>query len=170
VDLGESLVGAYLRHVQGCQVVVYNSFLTGQQGEIDVVGLHRSETGTREAWLCEVTTHIGGMLIVRKGRDATEEVLREKLGRLREFAALTFPDERHHFQWWSPYVPKGKVTAVFEAMAAQDPDFEPVLNEAYTARIQALTDVAGRNSSTTGEPAFRLLQMLTRLRGQPLQL
>jgi hypothetical protein len=62
-DLGESLVGAYLRHVEKCQVVVYNSFFTDQQGEVDVVGLRG-----HEAIVCEVTTHIKGMQLVAPGK------------------------------------------------------------------------------------------------------
>lgn len=60
MDIGESIVGAYMRYIRECEVVVYNTFLRGQQGELDVVAL---KTGVpRRVWLCEVTTHIGGML------------------------------------------------------------------------------------------------------------
>jgi hypothetical protein len=45
LDLGESLVGAHLRHVEGCSIVIYNSFFADQQGEVDVVGVKPGEPG-----------------------------------------------------------------------------------------------------------------------------
>jgi len=84
MDIGESLVGAYLRHIGGCEVVTYNSFFADRQGEIGI------KTGDpRTVWLCEVTTHIGGMLIPPRGDRGPEDVIRDKLGRLHAFAEAT---------------------------------------------------------------------------------
>jgi hypothetical protein len=55
-DIGESLVGSYLRHIERCDVVVYNNYFRDQQREVDVVGIRR--LAPREVILCEVTTHI----------------------------------------------------------------------------------------------------------------
>jgi hypothetical protein len=63
---------------------------------------------TRRALLCEVTTHLGGLLILRRGREATAEVVREKVESMRDFAELTFPDFEHRFEWWSPRVAEGR--------------------------------------------------------------
>ena len=52
-DIGENLVGSYLRYVEGCEFVVYNTQYTGVQGEIDVVGMKLSGD-RREVWFCEV--------------------------------------------------------------------------------------------------------------------
>jgi len=80
-DLGESLVGAYMRHIEGCTIVLYNSFFADQQGEVDVVAVKpQAVGGSRLVYLCEVTTHIGG-----KAR-ATIAKVPAKLKRLREFA------------------------------------------------------------------------------------
>jgi hypothetical protein len=167
VDIGESLVGAYLRHIGGCQVVVFNSFFADRQGEVDVIGIQLGNP--RTVWLCEVTTHIGGMLIIRKGKNATEEVIRDKLGRLRTFAEMTFPGDRYRYEWWSPRVSKGALTSSLGRLereyAAAGDDLRFVINEDYTERIRALAQHASKNSSTTNEPAYRLLQVLSRLRG-----
>jgi hypothetical protein len=171
-DIGESLVGAYLRHVVGCDVVVYNSFFADRQGEVDVVGLKQGEP--RIVWLCEVTTHIGGMLIVRNRQDASEQVITDKLDRLRHFAQTTFPGDQYRYEWWSPRVPLGKLTdrmQVFEeAWQADGRDLRFIINETYTERIRQLVESAKSNSSTTNEPAYRMLQVLTRLRGGDLTL
>jgi hypothetical protein len=172
VDIGESLVGAYLRHIVGCQVVTYNSYFTDRQGEVDVVGLRHGEP--RTVWLCEVTTHTGGMFIVRNGKDVTAQVISEKLKRLHAFAELTFPGDHHRYEWWSPRVPVGKVTTVMASMEVEwgelGRELEFVINEAYTARLRELAHDAGNNSSTTNEPAYRMLQVLSRLRGGRFQL
>ncbi len=164
-DIGESLVGAYMRYVEGCPIVLYNSFLTNQQGEVDVVAVKPAHPGTpRVVHLCEVTTHIGGF--------NTRTVLRvdDKLARLREFAQATFPDEQHRFQWWSPVVAKGTTTTRFEELchvwADEGRSLEFVINEEYTRRIDALVQHARCNPSATSEPAYRMLQILTALRGE----
>jgi Holliday junction resolvase-like predicted endonuclease len=168
-DIGESLVGAYLRHVEKCSIVTYNNFFAERQGEIDVVGIKPALPGQRRiAYICEVTTHTGGMARVR-GKLATRDVMLAKLARLRDFAAETFPDEEHRYQWWSPYVAEGAFTRFFaeleEEWERQERSLEFVVNAKYTARIDELIDNARNNSSTTSEPAYRLLQILTRLRG-----
>lgn len=172
MDIGESLVGAYLRHIGGCKVVTYNSFFADRQGEVDVVGI---ETGApRTVWLCEVTTHIEGMQLGRRGNRTAEDILREKLERLNAFAEATFPEEHHRYEWWSPKVRVGKLTEVMHAIEAEwknaGRSLQFVTNEDYTARIRELAVHAKQNPSTTNEPAYRMLQMLTRLRGAKFDL
>ena len=58
-DIGESLVGAYLRYVENCEFVLFNTFLPGEQGEIDVIGIRLGKP--RDIYVAEVTTHIEGM-------------------------------------------------------------------------------------------------------------
>ena len=62
-DVGEYLVGAYLKLIRGCDFVDYNVRPPGggMEGlkELDVVGIHFE---SRTAYLCEVTTHIRGLL------------------------------------------------------------------------------------------------------------
>jgi hypothetical protein len=174
-DLGESLVGAYLRHVVGCEVVIYNSFFRGEHGEVDVVGVQSQGPGEKRlVYLCEVTTHIRGMEIVRNGKNDTVAKVIEKLDRLRKFADLTFPDEEYRYQWWSPYVPRGRLTTFFDERVAEfslrGEELEFVINRDYTDRVQALLNHAKSNTATTSEPAYRMLQILTHLRGGKLQL
>ncbi len=164
-DIGESLVGAYMRHVEQCSIVLYNSFFADQQGEVDVVAVAPGTPGEpRIVYLCEVTTHIRGMARLTVGR------IPGKLARLREFAELTFPDEEHRFQWWSPYVATGAHTRLFEKLqnewAAEDRSLEFIINDAYTERMTELVEKAKSNPSATNEPAFRTLQILTHLRGE----
>jgi hypothetical protein len=154
-----------MRYVEKCSIVLYNSFLNDQQGEVDVAAVKAGQPGDRRVvYLCEVTTHTAGMAT------KTVERIPDKLARLRQFAEVTFPDELHRFQWWSPYVPKGTTTERFDRLAdtwkTEGRWLEFVTNEEYTRRISALLDYARKNPSATSEPAFRMLQILTRLRGE----
>lgn len=168
-DIGESLVGAYMRYIEGCPIVLYNSFLADQQGEVDVVAVKPQEPGrVREVFLCEVTTHIQGF------NTKTTLRLRDKLARLREFASVTFPDEQHRYQWWSPVVAKGATTVMFDELCSEwrtkGRSLEFIVNEEYTRRTAVLIEYARQNPSATSEPAYRMLQILTRLRGEKPQL
>ena len=101
--------------------------------------------------------------------DRTLTKLDEKLRRARTFATTMFPEDRHYYEVWSPVVPVGKMTAQFTEMERRYNDdaldLHFVINDEYTARVQRLVDHAGRNSAATSEPAYRLLQVLTRLKG-----
>jgi hypothetical protein len=73
-----------------------------------------------------------------------------------------------------PGVALGKLTDVMHAIEAEWRDtgrsLEFVINEDYTTRIRELAAHARRNPSTTNEPANRMLQVLTRLRGGKFEL
>ena len=61
-EMGEYVVGAYLKMVEVCDVVDYNvrppgGGIGGLSG-FDVIGLRFSDS---TAIMCEVTTHIGGL-------------------------------------------------------------------------------------------------------------
>lgn len=166
-DIGESLVGAYLRYVENCEFVLFNTFLPGEQGEIDVIGI-RLGTPQRDIYFAEVTTHIQGMTY--GGNKSTVEKVRSKLERAQKFAQDRFPGDRHHYEVWSPRVPVGAMTAEFGAMSktfeARGARLTFVMNEQYGNRVQALIDVAKQNSKATSDPAFRLLQVLARVKSR----
>ena len=50
MDVGESLVGAYMRQVRGCHTVAFNTLLPQGQGELDVVGVANAQAGSRCGW------------------------------------------------------------------------------------------------------------------------
>ncbi len=163
-DIGESLVGSYLRYVRGCEFVLFNTFLPGEQGEIDVIAIR---LGTpRDIYFAEVTTHIEGMTY--GGNKKTVEKVADKLVRAQRFAKEKFPDDQHHFEVWSPRVPVGAMTSAFATMSSE---FEKrgdhlrfVMNRAYGDAVQELINVAKGNSEATSDPAFRLLQVLARVK------
>jgi len=159
-NVGEYVVGAYLKVINGCNFVDYNvrppgGGLEGLQ-ELDVVGL---DFERKVAYLCEVTTHIRGLLY-RNNRTTVARV-RTKHERQRQYAErylAGFPTRR--FMFWSPVVPRGYVT---DGLAAIE-GLELVINEAYAQCIDELRREAGELTNDIGNPFFRALQILEHLR------
>jgi hypothetical protein len=58
-DMGENLVGAYMRQVRGCRTVAFNTFLPWGQGEIDVIGVKSGEPV--QVWLAGVAVHLDSL-------------------------------------------------------------------------------------------------------------
>ena len=159
-EMGEYVVGAYLKLEEGCDFVDYNvrppgGGLEGLK-ELDVVGL---SFASKTAYLCEVTTHIRGLLY--KDNRTTINRVDEKFRRQREYAERYLGDFKYHrFMFWSPVVPKGFLT---ENLAAIE-GLELVLNRKYRECVEQLRHRARIEAQDTGNPFFRSLQILEHMR------
>ncbi|MBA7677210.1 hypothetical protein ES703_85461 [subsurface metagenome] len=157
---GEYLVGAYLQLKEGCDFVTYNVRPPGGGlkglNELDVVGLNfKSKT----AYLCEVTTHIRGLLY--KNNQETVDRVRRKHKRQEDYAREYLKNfENKIFQFWSPVVPVGYLTKHL----AQIPDLELIINGEYKARVDRLLKLAKKCTHNACNPVFRVLQILAHLR------
>lgn len=84
-EVGEYIVGAYLKIIKGCDFVDYNvrPFGGGLEGlnELDVVGLNFKN---KIAYLCEATIHIGGLLY--KDNRTSVETIKTKYEKRKEYA------------------------------------------------------------------------------------
>ena len=163
-DVGEYFVGAYLRLIEQCDFVDYNVRAPGGGlaglGELDVVGFNFR---TKTAFLCEVTTHIRGLLISNQGKDDTVPRIKAKHGRQKEYAARYLKHLKvHRFQFWSPVVPRGRV-----AQLAQIEGLELVINGEYARRVDKLMMLARVEKYDTRNPVFRMMQILGSLRRAP---
>ena len=71
----------------------------------------------------------------------------------------------HHsfkvFNIWSPYVPKGYIT---EHLTQIGEDLTLVINPEYKQRVSLLQDKASKEHRDTGNPVFRVLQIMGALR------
>ncbi len=159
-EMGEYVVGAWLREVAGCDFVDYNVRppVGGSEGqsEFDVVGFH---FGDRVAYLCKVATHLDG---INYGSYAeTLDRVTKKHGRQREYAGRYLGDfARRHFMLWSPRVPVGKLMRGLDEIDG----LELVVNETYAERVEELRERARRTTRETGNPFYRVLQILEHLR------
>lgn len=161
-EMGEYLVGAWLKVKKNCDFIQYNARLpeAGLKGlgEVDVIGLDFKK---KVAYLCEVTTHLDGVLYGTYSK--TMEKLRAKFRRDREFADKMLEDfPERHFMFWSPVVPEGKLTSPLTEL--EKTGVELVMNRSYTERINELKEAAQDMVNDTGNLAFRLLQILGHLR------
>ncbi|MEF8785657.1 MAG: hypothetical protein V5A45_06955 [Haloarculaceae archaeon] len=176
---GELLVGAYLKLVEGCELVTYNQRSTerGDQIELDVIGMNPGDEN--EVFVCEVTTHLGGLNYSRRvdsekwaeygSYQGSLATLERKFDADGEYIADLFESaERYRFQLWSPIV-RGRMVDGLQELAGEfdtrtDQELELVINEQYTAKIDRLRQVAASTTKQHGELGFRLLQILEHLR------
>jgi len=159
-DIGEYIVGAYLKIIKDCDFVIYNVRPPGGglQGlnELDVVGL---DFKNKIAYLCEVTTHIKGLLYT--DNKTTVKKIKTKYEVQKEYAKKQLPDfSNPYFMFWSPVVPKGYITSELEKIDG----LELVINEKYTQYIDELREKAKELTNDVGNPFFRMLQILEHLK------
>jgi len=160
-DIGEFIVGAHLQLIERCDFVDYNVRPPGGGmeglGELDVIGLS-FETDT--AFLCEVTTHIRGLLY--KNNRETVRRIKQKHDRQREYAKKYLKNFKNHkFMLWSPVVPVGYVT---ESLSVVD-GLELVINGEYKNRVEQLRELAANTTHDARNPFFRMLQIMEHMRG-----
>ena len=159
-EVGELIVGAYLKMCLGCSFVDYNVRPPGGGmeglGELDVVGL-KPDTG--EAFLCEVTTHIRGLLYVSNAE--TVKRIKRKHVRQKEYASKYLASfSSHRYMFWSPVVPVGYLTKNL----ARINGLELIVNEEYSDRVTELEALAATQTHDSGNDFFRFLQIMERLR------
>ena len=146
-DVGEYIVGAYLKSVKQCDFVDYNVRIPGGGlkglSELDVIGL---DLKTNTAYLCEVTTHISGLLYTNNQKEYAEKMLGNFSKKI--------------FMFWSPYVPEGYITKHLREIET----LELVLNKDYTACVEEMRQVAKQHTNDLGNPFLRVLQILEHLR------
>ncbi len=159
-DIGEYIVGAYLRLKLNCDFIDYNvrrpgGGLRGLE-ELDVLGL---DFHHMRAYLCEVTTHIGGLLY--KDQATTIERITRKYQRQKQYALDHLAQfVEPHFMFWSPVVPKGYLTEHLGKIQG----LELIINGEYKRRVEELRQVAAIVTYDARNPFFRMLQIIEHLR------
>ncbi|MFC1719914.1 hypothetical protein ACFL00_02085 [Pseudomonadota bacterium] len=160
-EIGEYIVGAYLQLIEECDFIDYNVRPPGGGlkglGELDVIALNfKSNT----AYLCEVTTHIRGLLYVNN--QETVARIKRKHKRQKEYAETYLKNfKTHKFMLWSPVVPMGYIT---EHLAEID-GLEIIINGEYKRRIEQLRTLAKQSTHDAKNPFFRMLQIVEHMRG-----
>jgi hypothetical protein len=144
----------------GCSFVDYNVRPPGGGmaglGELDVVGI-KPDTG--EAFLCEVTTHIRGLLY--GSNEETVLRIKKKHIRQREYASKYLkPFPTVEYMFWSPVVPVGYLTTNLSEIAG----LTLVVNDTYSDRIAEIKAKAADQTQDSGNDFFRMLQIMERLR------
>ena len=164
-DVGEYIVGAYLKLKLDCDFVDYNVRPPGGGikglSELDVIGL---DFKSNTVYLCEVTTHIRGVLY-RDNKTSVERI-KKKHERQKIYASEHLESfGKVHYMFWSPVVPVGYIT---EHLANIE-SLELIINGEYKRRIEELKDLARATTHSTQNPFFRILQILEHLRDDSLE-
>ena len=160
-EIGEYVVGAYMKLILNCDVVDYNvRDRSGTKlqalGELDVIGLRFND---RAAYICEATTHIRG--IQYGTSEVTIKKICDKHERQKDYAKKNLKDfTQHHFMLWSPRVTSKKVLAGLSKVKS----LELIINEVYTAKVDELVAYAKNNAGDTNNPFMRSLQLLQALK------
>lgn len=158
-EMGEYIAGACLKLLRECDFVDYNVRRPGGGlaglNEIDVVGL---DFKSKTAYLCEVTTHLDGLLYVNA--KTTVERINKKYEKLRDYAKDFLADfPNRHFMFWSPVV-RESIASEFKKIDG----LELVINKDYATYVEQLQERANKVTYDTGNPVFRVLQILGHLR------
>ena len=164
---GEMLVGAYLKHVEGCEIVAYgqHSPNKGEQMELDVIGFHPE--GDQEILACEVATHIRGLGYgnSEENREKVSAKLRNAEKYIDDVFGTSHP---RSYQFWSPVVRGASATKLEELEETLSEslghEVEMVINGDYSERIHKLKSVAASSTGQQNELAFRILQILGYMR------
>ncbi|MDO6387909.1 hypothetical protein [Uliginosibacterium sp. 31-12] len=158
-DVGEYIVGAYLQLILGCDVVDYNvrppgGGLEGLE-EMDVIGLNLK---THHAYLCEVTTHIRGVLY--KDNRTTVERITKKHERQKRYGVKFLENFECEYMFWSPVVPVGYITEHLSKLE----ELQLIINGEYKRRVEELRKLAAKTTHDARNPVFRLLQVMEHMR------
>lgn len=158
-DIGEYIVGAYLQLKLDCDVVNYNARppgggLDGLE-EIDVIGLNLK---LHRAYLCEVTTHIRGVLY--KDNPTTVKRITKKHERQKRYGAKYLDNFQCEYMFWSPVVPVGLITKHLSRLKG----LQLIINGEYKRRVEELRSLAAETAYDARNPVFRVLQILEHLR------
>lgn len=161
-EIGENLVGCYLRLILGCEIVVYNQKIF-QQGEIDVVGI---DLDKKIIYICEVTTHILGVGYGRSYKDTIDRV-KSKFTKDIKYSKDILLEFKKIFMYWSPNVARGIVELLNnykKKLNDKGIDFKLIINYEYTKCLNQLAELAKKDAKNRGEPFYRVLQILGHLK------
>jgi hypothetical protein len=167
-NIGERLVGDYLRYIKGCDFVDFNVYTTTVQGEIDVVAINQAK---RHAYICAVVTHLTtGIQYVKNARPDTADRLIKKFLKDIAYGAKAFPDYTIDYMLWSPVVRRSNGNPEYnqfahlkrmetEVLEKTGIKVSMVINQEFVDAFQELREYARQESKDLKSPVMRLLQI-----------
>ncbi|HEV7798600.1 MAG TPA: hypothetical protein VGO73_10615 [Pyrinomonadaceae bacterium] len=167
-NVGEILVGDYLRMCKGCDFIDYNVYTRDAQGEIDVVGI---DNKIPRVYICEVAIHLTtGLQYTKNKRPDTCERLTAKFMKDIDYAEKYFPGYKKEFMLWSPIVKdaKGKIEynqrdhlqrMVKEIQLRKQVTVQLIVNKEFHQAFMELKIYAAKTSEELKSPVLRLLQI-----------
>jgi len=167
-NLGERLVGDYLRYIKQCDFVDFNVYTKAVQGEIDVIGVNLT---AKAAYVCEVVTHLTtGLQYVKNARPDTAERLTKKFLKDIEYGKAAFKGYAVTYMLWSPVVRHSKGKPEYDQFGhlrqmradiknKTGIDIEFFINHRYISALNQLRTFARSETKELKSPVMRLLQI-----------
>ena len=154
-EIGEYIVGAYLKYLLNCDVVDYNvrdpnGGLIGLN-EIDVIGLRFSD---KTAFICEVTTHTSKSGINKKA----ELKMLNKFTVNRNYSIKNLKKFNSIFMLWSPKINSATLNRIMTQLDKFK--IEYFVNQKYLEALVELNNFSKVNKKDTSNPFIRFLQIL----------
>lgn len=171
-NLGEEIVGEYLKTILGCDFVEYNLYTPDAQGEIDVVGINAER---KEVYVCEVATHlITGLQYVKGTQPDNVDRFIKKFRKNIAYANKYFPEYSKRFMLWSPIVKNqgagakhnqlNDIKEIQEAMLSEFGfQIEAVINHKYQECLSELRSYAAKETKELKSPVLRMMQIEEKL-------
>lgn len=155
-EMGEYVVGAYLLLEKGCDGLMYN-VRRPEWGnkELDIIAFR---TSTMTAYLCEVTTHLDGLVIGNSAKSTFDKIAR-KHELQKEYATNSLSAFSPVYMFWSPVV-YPKVHAMLQELEQLD----LVVNEKYSSYVACIRKHAKRTTKNHDNDFMRALQILEHLK------
>ena len=173
-NIGETLVGDYLKVILGCDFVEFNLYTPDVQGEIDVVGINAKD---KKIYICEVATHlVTGLRYVNSKEKISDNVGRfvKKFKNNIAYAKKYFPEYTQQFMLWSPIVKDPKTGTKFnqtkdideivtELLKQFQVNIEVFSNKRYMDCLIELREYARKETKELKSPVLRLFQIEEKL-------
>jgi hypothetical protein len=167
-NIGERIVGDYLRIKEDCDFIDFNVYTRDSQGEIDVVGINNKD---KKVFICEVAIHLKtGLQYTKDRRPDTAQRLINKFIKDIEYGNECFQDYEKVFMLWSPIVKdsKGKIEynqinqleiMSKKIMERKKVKIELMINEKFKQALEELTNYAAKRTEELKSPVLRVLQI-----------
>lgn len=161
INVGEELVGAYLKFFYNCDFVNYNTNIKiqKQKGEIDVIGIN---TKDKKIYLCEVAIHLKGLQYASNPQQNAQKIY-DKFIRAKKYVDLNYSGYNYYFQLWSPLVHKAKIDAIKKCMKDLNSkciNLELVINDKFIEAIEKIKKYVQSISAALSTPSLRTLQII----------
>lgn len=176
-NIGETLVGDYLKVKLKCDFVAFNVYTPDAQGEIDVVGI-KINPKVKEIYICEVATHlVTGLRYVNPKKKTSDNMERfvKKFTKNIEYSEKYFPEYQKRFMLWSPIIKNPKHGTKYnqtddiakiqaEVLREHKVVIEVFSNQRYMDCLKELRDYARKETKELKSPVLRLFQIEEKLR------
>jgi len=168
-NIGEEIVGTYLKVCKNCDFVEYNLYTQEVQGEIDVVGI---DTKNKKVFICEVAIHLEtGLQYVKDKRPDNYDRFVKKFEKNINYVNNHFDNSYEKtFMLWSPIVKNPKENSKYNQLLDVEKvrahlknhhsiDLQLIINKNFLNCLEELRTYAGRQTEELKSPILRLMQI-----------